>query len=134
MVKTTERLHLLLSKLKFDAVAQQMHGHYTNAVAWVMQDLATPTDRLDIETAIALVPLGLEIGELLASGFASFEIAQNYRSGLHAYAANNALVDPQRLPEAIVQVIDGLEDAERQFVEALNAMIAYDKKARHQRR
>ncbi len=121
IVRTAERVRTLVGKLEFDAEAQRAHAQYFNALTAVMADLGTPAGGLDLETALALLPLGGGLGERFAAGFASFERAQNLRGTLHPYAANNALVNPQQPPEAIVRITELLRAAARSFDEAVEA-------------
>ena len=91
------------------------------ALTAAMADLGMPAGGLDLETALALLPLGGGLGERFAAGFASFERAQNLRGTLHPFAANNALVNPQQPPEAIVRITELLRAAARSFDEAIEA-------------
>ena len=121
VVRTVERARMLVGNLEFGAEAQRAHAQYFNALTAVMADLGRPAGSLNVETALALLPLGRGLGERLASGFAAFEAAQNLRGTLHPYAANNAVVDPRQPPEAIVRIAELLRDAERAFDEAIEA-------------
>ncbi len=121
LVRTVERVRLLVGEVEFSAEAQRAHAQYFNALTAVMADLGRPAGSLNVETALALLPLGRGLGESLASGYASFELAQNLRGTLHPFAANNALVSPQQPPEAIVRIAELLRDAERSFNEAVEA-------------
>lgn len=121
IVRTVERARMLVGNLEFGPDAQRAHAQYFNALTAVMADLGRPVGGLNVETALALLPLGSGLGERLASGFASFELAQSLRGTLHPYAANNALVSPQQPPEAVVRITELLRDAERSFNEAVEA-------------
>ncbi len=121
VVRTVERVRMLVGNLEFGAEAQRAHAQYCNALTAVMADLGRPAGSLNVETALALLPLGAGLGERLASGYASFELAQNLRGALHPFAANNALVDPRQPPEVIARITELLRDAERSFDEAIEA-------------
>ena len=121
IVRTVERARMLVGNLEFGAEAQRAHPQYFNALTAVMADLGRPAGSLNVETALALLPLGSGLGERLAAGFASFELAQSLRGTLHPYAANNASVNPRQPPEAIVRITEMLRTAERSFNEAIEA-------------
>jgi hypothetical protein len=115
ILRTLERIRRLLKQIDFDAEAQAMHEYYSNAISQVMSDLQEPVDIVDLETALALAPLGRQIGHKLASALASFGIAQNRQSSLLPYTSNTGALDPQHPPEAILVVRTHLKAAEQRL-------------------